>query len=686
MKNNSSKLSIYNMDENLAIQPQPIVTPALVLPEGQESDLSLRDFFGIVKRRGLIIAGVTIALVTGVIGITTRQKPQYEGSFRLLVEPPVNNENTLSNLTPTENKNNVQSQLDYETQIQILKSQKLIKEVISQLQVSRPEIDYNTLTQSLTVTRLGETKIIETRYKSPNSEEVKEVLNKLANTYLKYSREQRQTRLRQGAEFVEQQLKPLQSRVTQLQKAQQVFRQKYGFYDPNTQTAEITAQVQALSAQRLAINQRLAEAKSNFASLQGEQGQLAILKDATVYQQQLIELKQLDAKIAAESARFVDNSPTILTLKERRRNILPLLKQEAQRFLSVRYADAATQVKNLESQSQALASSEQQLQQKINELPALTRQYNELQRQLQAATDSLNRFQATRETLQIQGAQTQLRWELIQPPTRPADIVSLNNQRNLILGFVASSLLGVGTGLLAEKLDERYHSLKTVKDKVPLPLLATIPTESQVKKLRYPKEKTGKFLEAVRVLHTNIQLIGNQSPIHSLVVSSSIAGEGKSTVAYHLAQSATSMGLRVLLVDADFRHPKIHSLCKIDNKQGLSDLISTEMPIQEAIQQLPDGSKLFALTAGSLVSEPTNLLSSTAMKRITEQLRKGFDLVIYDTPQMEGLADTSLVAPYTDGVLLVTRMHKTERSSLMKTLDTLRIGRTNVLGLVVNGN
>ena len=171
------------------------------------------------------------------------------------------------------------------------------------------------------------------------------------------------------------------------------------------------------------VDQKLAEARSNFASLKGEQGQLAILKDAPVYQQQLIELRQLDAKIAAESARFVSDSPTILTLKERRQNLLPLLQQEAKRFLGIIYASAATQVKTLESQSQELAASEQQLRKKQDELPTLTRQYNELQRQLQAATDSLNRFQATRETLQIQGAQTELRWELVQPPTKPIDTV-----------------------------------------------------------------------------------------------------------------------------------------------------------------------------------------------------------------------------------------------------------------------
>lgn len=686
MDNSFSRLSISNTDENLVVQSQPIVTQALVSPEAQESDLSLGDYFRILKRRGLIIIGVTTALMAGVVGMVMKQKPEYEGSFRLLVEPPVNNENALSNLTPTnKNENASQSQLDYDTQIQILKSSKLIKEVVNQLQVSHPEIDYGNLTQSLTINRLGETKIIETRYKSGNPQEVKDVLDKLASTYLMYSREQRQTRLRQGAQFVEQQLQPLQNRVTQLQKAQQIFRQKYDFYEPTTQSTAISDRVKTLSDQRLAVDQKLAEARSNFANLQGQQGQLAILKDAPLYNQLLKDLQELDAKIIAESSRFQEDSPTILGLRERRQKTLPLLQQEAQRALGVRYADVATQIKTLESQSQELTKVEQQLRQKIDELPTLTRQYNELQRQLQAATDSLNRFQATRETLQIQKAQTELRWELVQPPTKPTSSSSSNISRNLILGFVASSLLGVGAGLLLEKLDERYHSVDAVKDKVPLPLLATIPNESRVKRLTYPQQ-SGRFIEALRVLHTNIQLIGKERSIRSLVVSSSIAGEGKSTIAYHLAQVATSMGLRVLLVDGDLRHPTVHSLCKIDNERGLTDLISAQISTQDAIVKLPGGSQLSAIAAGSPVADTTNLLASTAMKRLMEQLHQAFDLVIYDTPQMEGLADTSLLAPHTDGVLLVTRMHKTERSSLMKTLDTLRIGRINVLGLVVNGN
>lgn len=379
----------------------------------------------------------------------------------------------------------------------------------------------------------------------------------------------------------------------------------------------------------------------------------------------------------------MEDSPTILTLKDRRQNTLPLLQQEAKRVLGVAYADAANQVKTLESQSQELTKAEQQLREKVDQLPTLTRQYNELQRQLQAATDSLNRFQATRETLQIQGSQTELRWELVQPPMTSA--VPSNTERNLILGFVASSLLGLGVGLLLEKLDDRYHTVDAVKDKVALPLLATIPTESRVRRLRYPQD-TGRFVEAMRVLHTNIQLLGNEGSIRSLVVSSSVAYEGKSTIAYHLAQTATAMGLRVLLVDADLRHPTVHYLCKINNERGLTDLLTTEMSIADAIQQLPGESQLSAIPAGSRVSDPTNLLSSRAMKRLMEQLHKAFDLVIYDTPQMDGLADTSLLAPLADGVLLVARMHKTERSSLMKTLDSLKIGRINVLGLVVNGN
>ncbi|MBW4670260.1 MAG: polysaccharide biosynthesis tyrosine autokinase [Cyanomargarita calcarea GSE-NOS-MK-12-04C] len=684
MENSSNGISSSDRNGKLVFPSPSLPSQPFSLSQGEGDDWNLRDFVGVLKRRAFVITGITAALMAVVVNVTLKQKPEYEGSFQLLVEP-ISDENTLSTLTPDKERNVTQTALDYDTQIRVLKSPKLMKGIVNKLQVNHPTIDDDSLAKSLNIKRLGETKIIEVSYKSNSQNDVKVVLDEVAEAFLKYSREERQSRVRQGAKFVEKQQQPLQNKVDSLQKSLQFFRQKSEFIDPTVQADQIINQVRLLSDRRLGVNQELAKAHANLTSLEGEQGKLAALQDAPVYQQLIIQLRQLETQISGELARFNEDSPNIQSLKDKRENLLPLLQQEAQRVVGVKYAEVATQVQTLEVQSSELSKAEEQLKQKVEQLPKLARKYNELQRDLQAATESLNRFKTTREILEIQGAQTEIRWELFQPPVKPGAPISPNIPRNLIMGFVASSVLGVGVALLIEKQDSTYHSLDALKAEISLPLLGIIPLQKRIKKSQYPY-KAGKFVESLRVLHTNIQLVGDDRPIRSLVVSSPVAGEGKSTIAYHLAQIATSMGLRVLLVDADLRRPRIHSLCNLDNERGLSNLISTEMPLDQAIQQLPQMSKLSAIPAGPIPADPTYLLSSSNMKYLMEEFQKAFDLVIYDAPPMVGLADTSLLAPYTDGVVLVTRIHKTKSSSLVQALDSLKIGRMNILGMVVNAN
>ncbi|BAZ68234.1 MAG: polysaccharide biosynthesis tyrosine autokinase [Pelatocladus maniniholoensis HA4357-MV3] len=713
MDNRSYQPSNSDRNQNFLTQQLSSQIIPFPLSETQGDDWNLRDFLSVVRRRVLVIAGVVAVVITATVYSSLKQKPVYESSFRLLVEP-LNNENKLLELDSKQNSSSSNPSLDYESQIQVLKSPGLMKNIVMKLQRDYPDVNYDYLVKYLTITRLGETRIIEVSYESDDPAKVKAVLDQIAKAYLKYSLEQRQTSLRQGLKFVRDQLVSMQRRVDQLQKEQQVFRQKYDFVDPETQAQQITTQANNLSQQRQIINQQLAVARNNLASLEGEEGELATLNNAVLYQQLLSRLRELDVQIAAQATSLQDENPTIQNLKEKRESLLPLLRQEAERFMSTRLAEATTQVQALEVQSQELAKAEQQLEEKRKQLPILTREYTELQRKLQVATESLNRFLSTRETLEIQVAQTELPWELIQAPTLPENPALVDIKRNLISGLLGGLILGIGLALLLEKLDSTYHSAYVLKQKIKEPLLGSIPFEryllgssqhtslpkilpratpdSLSKDISQPgaialrdttNYSTG-FLEALRVLNTNIQLLSSDRPIRSIVISSAMPGDGKSTVAFHLAEIACAMEQRVLLVDANLRQPVIHELANLSNFWGLSNLITTNLPITEAIRPAPFMKQLSILTSGPIPPDPTKLLSSEKMKRLMEDFQNTYDLVIYDAPPLLGLADASLIAPHTDGILLIVRMEKTDSSILKRALDSLKMSRMNVLGIVSN--
>jgi capsular exopolysaccharide synthesis family protein len=716
-------------DKNSGSSTAPVSTPVPTLFSNptfsqfseEASDFNLKSLFGLLQRRAIIIIGVASVAMGGVIYTTFKQVPIYESGFQILVEP-VNSDSELGKIDVGLANALKPAGLDYESQIQVLQSPELLRDFIKQIQKSYPDINYSTFLQGLTIRRLGASKIIQVSYKSDSNRKIKLILDPLADYYLKYSLNKRQTKLRQGVQFVEAKLPEIRTKLGQLQKEMQVFRQRYNFIDPENQSQVISGQIQSLAQQRLTINQQLTAARANYDRLQRREEQLAILNTAPLYQTLIAQQRQLDTQISGELTRFQPDNPVIRTLQEKRANLLPIIEAEAARTINIRISEATDVIKKIEVDNQYIAQVEKQVQIKLDQLPVLSRQYTEILRNLQIANESLNRFLAAREQLQIEIAQTELPWELIQAAFQPQYPISPDIPRNLTLGFVASFLLGIGAAFLREQTDNTYHGVENVQDKIRLPLLGSLPFNknlvhnpslnlTNIGKYQEPEVVVdplvasdeisntsarrrsrssyyygqGSFWESLQVLYSNIQLLNSDRPIKSLVVSSAVPGDGKSTVGFSLAKTAAIMGKKVLLVDCDLRKSKIHKLSQLNNLWGISSLISSDMDVNQVIQKMPGLNDLSVITAGPTPPDPARLLSSDKMSQMMEYFYENFDLVIYDTPPMSGLVDARLVALHTDGVMLVVRIDKTDKSALKQLIDTLKASPINLLGVVVNG-
>ncbi len=675
----------------------------------QEEDMDLRSLLLVFRRRAWVIAGVATMVMALVTTKALQQQKIYEGQFRVLVEP-VNADQDFTDLPSILGEQSIgKSGLDYETQVQVLRSPELIEPVAEQLSQTYPEIDYLTLLNNLKITRLGETKILEVSYAGPDPVQIQVILDQLSKTYLKYSLEERQTNLRQGINFVENQLPDLQAQVDSIQDRLESFRRQYDFITPEMQSSQLSRQTTGLIEQRLSLDTRLSEAQQIAQNLQVQDGALAALDGAPIYQQLLRDLRAVETKIAAELTRFDPSSLAIRVLEEERENILPLLQQEAERVVGTKQAIATNNLQVIAGQSETLLNAESQVEQVIGQLPSLIRQYTDLQRELEISTEALTRFRVTRETLEIEAAQTEIPWQLIEVPVQPTEPISPNLPRSILMGIAASLLLGLMAALLIEKLDNVYHTIDELKAGTKLPLLGTLPFNRELRDSRtdkrsalsriadslskgsigkspyYAYDSEANFLEALRVLHTNIRMLGSDHAIRSIIISSALPGDGKSTVSAHLAQVAMAMGQRVLVVDADLRKPQIHDRLDLPNKLGLSNLIADDLPLKSVIQQADPNGQLFVLTAGKIPPDPTKLLASQKMQQLMGTFERCFDLVIYDAPPTTGLADVSLIGQRTDGLVLVTRIGKTDRTVLSQTIETLRLAQIPTLGLVANG-
>ncbi|HBB36230.1 MAG TPA: capsular biosynthesis protein [Cyanobacteria bacterium UBA9273] len=711
--------------------------------ESQEQALDLAWLLAVLRRRATVMAGVALALtiITGsfIVWKSKSVRPTYEGSFRLLVEP-ITAQGRLAQeflTAQTEAGTDIQkirvdetALLDYETQIRVLRSPVLIEPILKQIQTQYPGMSYDSLLGKLSISRVkyekdGKqqgTKILQVNYLDLDPEKINFVLDKVAKAYLKYSLDQRQTSLRQGITFLEKQLPDMYKQVNTVQEQLQSLREQYNLIDPEVAGNSLSEHALLIQRQRLDTEAQLAETRSLYATLQGllnNANTTALLaKDANAYETLLGQIQKLETQIAIDSSVFREDSAPMQMLREQQQNLQRLSTQEAQEVLE----KLAGQIQGLEERYQTIAKTENQVNQQISNLPEAARRHHDLEQKLEVATDNLKEFLKKREALRLDAAQQEVPWQLIDGPKiprnaegEPIPAESAQTKRQLLIAAILSSLLGIGVGFLIEVLDTVFHSPEDLKGVTRLPILGMIPLTKQVKKLSHKSQKlaivakainsvlirdcspvatngnTGDryrifpFLEAFRSLYTNIHLLRSKKPIHSLSISSAVPGDGKTTVAVYLAQTAAAIGQKVLLVDADLRFPQLHHRLELPNVTGLHELITTDLNLDDIIQKPSPDENFFVLTAGQTVPDPIKLLSSDKMQYLMDQFQARFDLVIYDTPPLLGLGDGNLLAAKADGTLLVVAIDKTDRTMLMKAFDGLKIAGASVLGIVANG-
>ena len=146
------------------------------------------------------------------------------------------------------------------------------------------------------------------------------------------------------------------------------------------------------------------------------------------------------------------------------------------------------------------------------------------------------------------------------------------------------------------------------------------------------------------------------------------------------------MGQKVLLVDADLRRPQVHRWIGLENQEGLSNIIATGLDVEKAIINVPHRENLSVITAGDIPPDPTRLLASQKMYALMDYLKSTgkYDLIIYDTPPILGFADGRILSTRTNGVVIVVRIGKTDRSLLKQNIDNIKMSKVPILGLVAN--
>ena len=307
----------------------------------------------------------------------------------------------------------------------------------------------------------------------------------------------------------------------------------------------------------------------------------------------------------------------------------------------------------------------------------------------QAVAKSLaNRFPKAVAELESTSGQSKspVKVTVVQEPSDKAKQVGPNWPLNLGLALVLGALLGLGLALLRDRLDTKVRTkddVEEVDDAVTV--LGTIPFDSDAPDhpLALATDAHSGRSEAFRALRTNLQFIDAAEHPRTIVLTSSIAGEGKSTTTANLAYAIAESGASVCLIEADLRRPRLLKYLGLEGGVGLTDVLIGRAQLRDVVQRYGDH-KLMILGAGATPPNPSELLGSQAMVDVLADLRERFDYVIIDAPPLLPVTDGAVLSKITDGAVLVTGSGLVKREQLVAALDTLDGVKSKTLGVVMN--
>ncbi len=678
-------------------------TKAAQFKESDEGGLNLGQIAAVLRRRILLIIGITGLVATAAVLKAETDPPVYQGTFEVLTNPVTGESKVIADVPQAINSQDglnagADSKNSVFTTIAVLQSPRVLDPILEKLQSKYPDLTYKSLLLGLTIQSTTKSNdILEVQYIDEDQQQVIDVARLLADAYLKYSLQERQSDVDQAISFVNQQRKPLDERVKYWQNQLRNLRWENSLIDPTQKAQELSNQIATFRQQQITNRVELEQLVARYNDLQkelaqqpGERAGNSLLTENARYQNILTQIQETEIEIRQKAAVLTDDNPAMETLRQRKSYLLPLLTQEEVRVQK----DFQSRIQSLIARDASLSDKIKNLNNEMRSLATISRNHDNIQRELQIANNGLTQFTTKQQALQIEKAQKQQPWLLLDPKLATVNNpnpVSNSAKLNLALGSILGLLLGVGAALVVDKLSDIFYTAQELKDTTRLPLLGIVPLRKELEPVsetnlsrEFQQPNRASFFEVFRSLYTNILLLGSDAPIRSLVISSPGQGDGKSTIAIQLAQAASAMGQRVLLVDANLRSPSLHNRVGLMNVQGLTDIISQDLDWHNVIERSPLEENLFVMTAGPIPPDSVRLLASQKMQDLMNEVQSNFDLVIYDTPPLLGFADAYLLAANTNGIVLVAGLGKLKRTAMQQVLEEIQVSGTPLLGMIAN--
>jgi len=291
--------------------------------------------------------------------------------------------------------------------------------------------------------------------------------------------------------------------------------------------------------------------------------------------------------------------------------------------------------------------------------------------------------------IQVNGAITTGPVELVTPAQTPKSPSSPNPVRNSLLGLAAGLILGIGAAFLRDNLDDALLSKEATERAGGAPVLAMVPSVPAWRTKEKPlvvsaADPSSPTAESYRSLRTSLQFARQERQLHSLLVTSPVSAEGKTTTIANLGTVFAQAGERVVLASCDLRRPRLGKFFGIDEQVGLVTILLGQASLEDALRPAGGNERLWVLPAGPIPPNPAELLNSAGAQQVLATLRDRFDLVLIDSPPTLAVTDAAVLSKYADGTLLVVAAGQTRRADLRRAAEKLDQVSATITGVILN--
>ena len=708
-----------------------------IYPDLNFQESVLGDYARVLVKRKWTILACLFTIFSAVAIASLKMTPVYEASGSIAINKPDSGLVNFNN-SPTFN-------LDYydptelDTEVKILESDLLALQVVKELGLDRrPEFGGKTaplpssldlapdplqadpartsslisgFKGSLKVALAPNTKIIEVHFRSPDKELAANVVNTLMSTYTENNFKSRFDSTMQAEDWLSKQLVDLQMKVETSQEKLVRYQKEHEILGIDEKQNITTAKLDELNKALTTAESERMDKESVYRLVQAGDTD-TIASAATVLDSagagntsassllESLRAKEADLKIQAAdlNTQFGPAYPKLAQINNQLKEIDTQLLVETKKVASKIKGQYTAAVQRETMLHDALEKQKQE----ANKLNESAIEYSLLKRDLDT---NRQLYEGLLEKLKEAGVSAGLRsnnFRIIDVARVPTGPVEPNIPRNLSFAFMLGLTSGVGLAFLMEGLDNTVRTTEQAQMISGLAPLGMIPLGSRTaregpnsKRLVIASSKEAvelitqvrpqsQMAESYRALRTSLLLSNLGAPLKVIMVTSALPQEGKTTTSINCAVVLAQKGIRVLLIDADLRRPSIHKTLGMGPHSGLSNVLTGSATLEQAITRSTILPNLNILPAGTPPPNPAELLASTNMRDVLEELRGQYDHIVVDTPPTLSVTDAVVLSPRADAIVLVIRSGQTTKQALRRSRDILMQVNAKVSGVLLN--